>query len=60
LPGTLRAELLDSGTIVERSIHRDDLSRATATWMINSMRGWVPIEVDLSGVSGELDLDRLA
>jgi len=46
LPGTLRAELLDTGDLVERVVRRDDLPRVDAVWMVNSLRGWVPIEVD--------------
>ena len=45
LPGTLRAELLDAGTISEASLSVDDLPRASNIWMINSVRGWVPIDV---------------
>jgi len=43
LPGTFRAEMLDAGTIVERVVGRADLERASGTWMVNSVRGWVPI-----------------
>jgi len=45
LPGTLRAELLDLGTISERVVTIDDLQRATKLWMINSLRGWVPAQL---------------
>tara|TARA_B100000700_G_scaffold292023_1_gene351565 strand:- start:697 stop:2493 length:1797 start_codon:yes stop_codon:yes gene_type:complete len=43
LPGTFRAELLTAGTIVERVVSKADLDRAAAVWMVNSVRGWVPI-----------------
>ncbi len=46
LPGTQRAELLHCGTIVEHVVRREDLLRSTAIWQVNSVRGWVPIEVD--------------
>ena len=46
LPGTQRAELLDTGEVVERVVRREDLARVDAAWMVNSVRGWVPIEVD--------------
>ena len=46
LPGTQRAELLDTGEVVERVGRREDLARVDAAWMVNSVRGWVPIEVD--------------
>jgi para-aminobenzoate synthetase/4-amino-4-deoxychorismate lyase len=40
LPGVLRAELLRAGTIRERELSVADLERATALWVINSLRGW--------------------
>lgn len=43
LAGTFRAEQLDNGTVVERVVRRADLDRAETVWMINSVRGWVPI-----------------
>jgi len=43
LPGTFRAELLATGAVAERVVGRADLDRARATWMVNSVRGWVPI-----------------
>ncbi len=46
LPGTQRAELLDTGEVVERVVRREDLARVDSAWMVNSVRGWVPIEVD--------------
>ncbi len=42
LPGTLRAELLAGGAIAERRVSVDDLQAATALWLINSVRGWMP------------------
>lgn len=43
LAGTLRAELLAQGMIEERVLTMDDLTRATQIWLINSVRGWVPV-----------------
>ncbi|MFL5383060.1 MAG: aminodeoxychorismate synthase component I [Longimicrobiaceae bacterium] len=40
LPGVLRAELLRDGQIRERVLTVADLERATAVWVINSLRGW--------------------
>jgi len=40
LPGVLRGELLRDGTIRERVLTVADLERATAVWVINSLRGW--------------------
>jgi para-aminobenzoate synthetase/4-amino-4-deoxychorismate lyase len=42
LPGTFRAELLDSGSITERIITRDMLRAAEGIWLINSIRKWMP------------------
>ncbi len=43
LAGTLRAELLDRGEIRERVLTRADVRRAPRCWLINSVRGWVPV-----------------
>lgn len=40
LPGVLRAEPLREGRIRERALTPEDLHRATAVWVINSLRGW--------------------
>ena len=42
LPGTMRAEMLDRGEIIERVITVDALRRAGGGWLINSVRGSVP------------------
>lgn len=49
LPGTLRAELLARGEIEERIMHIDDLNSADRIFLINSVRGYVPIEVISGG-----------
>jgi para-aminobenzoate synthetase/4-amino-4-deoxychorismate lyase len=41
LAGTLRAELLEDGTLHERVLTRDEVTRATRLWLINSLRGWI-------------------
>ena len=43
LPGTFRAELLSQGVVQERVIGRSDLAKASRLFMVNSLRGWVPI-----------------
>jgi para-aminobenzoate synthetase/4-amino-4-deoxychorismate lyase len=42
LAGTFRAELLERGEIAERVVTLDDLNRADAVWLINSVRRWQP------------------
>ena len=46
LAGAMRAQLLASGTIAERVIHRSDLARATRLWLINSVREEVEVRLD--------------
>ncbi len=43
LPGVFRAELLASGELRERVLIPADLERAEWIWLINSLRGWVPM-----------------
>jgi branched-subunit amino acid aminotransferase/4-amino-4-deoxychorismate lyase len=45
LPGVYRAELLENGTIHERVITKEDLSRASRIWLINSLRGWIEVQL---------------
>lgn len=45
LPGTFREELLDAGDIEERVITKGDLQSVSAIWLINSVRGWVRVEL---------------
>ena len=45
LPGVYRAELLESGEIRERVITKDDLGRASNIWLINSLRGWIDVQL---------------
>jgi para-aminobenzoate synthetase/4-amino-4-deoxychorismate lyase len=40
LPGVLRGELLRGGTVREAVLTVADLERATAVWVVNSLRGW--------------------
>ncbi|MGB7990208.1 MAG: aminodeoxychorismate synthase component I [Candidatus Methylophosphatis roskildensis] len=51
LPGTLRAELLQQGEIVERVIHKSDLARAKSLWFINSVRGWLRADFDTAAAA---------
>jgi para-aminobenzoate synthetase/4-amino-4-deoxychorismate lyase len=45
LPGVMRQSLLDAGQLHEARIHLDELPRATSFALINSVRGWVPVEL---------------
>jgi para-aminobenzoate synthetase / 4-amino-4-deoxychorismate lyase len=43
LPGVLRARLLRENTIRQTTLNVQDLQRAEEVWLINSLRGWVPV-----------------
>ncbi len=45
LPGVLRQELLEQGTIAEQVLYPQDLQRAEEIWLINSVRGWLRAEL---------------
>lgn len=45
LPGTLREELLITKQIVEKTVMLDKLQQASNIWFINSVRGWVKVEL---------------
>jgi para-aminobenzoate synthetase / 4-amino-4-deoxychorismate lyase len=47
LPGVMRAELMARGEMVERVLTLDDLARAQSMWFINSVRGWIHVELDM-------------
>ncbi|MCQ8896867.1 chorismate-binding protein [Limnobacter humi] len=52
LAGVLRQALLQHNTIHEMSLRKNDLQRARAVWLINSLRGWIPVrEVVGQGVA---------
>ncbi len=45
LPGVMRAEGLASGLLREATLNAQDLLRADAAALINSVRGWLPIDL---------------
>jgi len=45
LPGTLRAELLEQGIVQERRLLLDEVRSAPRLWLINSVRGWIPVRL---------------
>ena len=53
LAGTYRNMLLEQGEIEERVIAVDELKGVEGLFLINSVRGWVPLELAGSGASGE-------
>ena len=53
LAGTFRNLLLEQGEIGERVIAVDELEGVEGLFLINSVRGWVPLELAGSGGSGE-------
>jgi para-aminobenzoate synthetase/4-amino-4-deoxychorismate lyase len=42
LAGTLRDQWIADGRLAERTLRPEDLVRAEAVWLINSVRGWMP------------------
>ena len=46
LPGTFRRNLLEQRKITEKVIHRSDMNEVSSMWMINSLRGWVPLRIN--------------
>ncbi len=45
LPGVFRRHLLEQGVIRERPIHRNEISQMRRIWLTNSLRGWIPVEI---------------
>jgi para-aminobenzoate synthetase/4-amino-4-deoxychorismate lyase len=46
LAGTMRAQLLSEGIIHEHVLTMTELYAATDLWLINSVRGWVPVRLE--------------
>lgn len=42
LPGTFRAELLETGAVSEARVTVEQLRSAARFWLVNSVRGWCP------------------
>ncbi|MEX0893760.1 MAG: aminodeoxychorismate synthase component I [Gemmatimonadota bacterium] len=43
LPGCYRAELVETGMVEESVLRAAELARADGVWLVNSVRGWVPV-----------------
>ena len=48
LAGSLRDSLLESGEITEQVVMLDDLKRASAIWVVNSVRKWRKVSLNWS------------
>ncbi|API93649.1 aminodeoxychorismate synthase component I [Virgibacillus pantothenticus] len=46
LPGTFRQHAIEKGMISEKIITIKDLESCSRIWLINSVRGWVPVTLD--------------
>jgi para-aminobenzoate synthetase/4-amino-4-deoxychorismate lyase len=45
LDGVMRRHLIRQGKVVERILTRQDLRRADRVFLINSLRGWIPVDL---------------
>ncbi|HUP89688.1 MAG TPA: aminodeoxychorismate synthase component I [Longimicrobiales bacterium] len=45
LPGVMREELIEHGTVIEQTIPVDQLKSARRLWFINSLRGWIEVRL---------------
>lgn len=45
LPGTFREKLMEDGKLTEKSIHLNELANYEQIWFINSVRGWVRVNL---------------
>ncbi len=45
LAGVFRAELLARGEVRERPVRVTDLERSSRIWLVNAVRGWVPVRL---------------
>ncbi|MFP3345543.1 aminotransferase class IV, partial [Halomonas sp. SIMBA_159] len=46
LAGTYREQLLEEGRIEPKVLKKDELDTFDAIWFINSVRGWMKVELD--------------
>jgi para-aminobenzoate synthetase / 4-amino-4-deoxychorismate lyase len=51
LPGIFRAELVASGAVVERVLLREDVTRASRLWLVNSLREWIDVDLQSAAVT---------
>lgn len=51
LAGCFRRELLERDLVVEEVVSLSELRDAERMWLVNSVRGWIPVELSRSGPS---------
>ena len=51
LAGCMREELLEAGEVEEEVVRIEDLARTTRIWLVNSVRGWVPVAITAPAAS---------
>ncbi len=49
LAGIFRAELIEQGRVGEAVLRPSDLGRARRIWLVNALRGWIPVARVLDG-----------
>ncbi|MCZ6854324.1 MAG: aminodeoxychorismate synthase component I [Gammaproteobacteria bacterium] len=47
LPGTFRAEMIDAGELLEKEIPMRDLTVDSEIYLLNSVRRWIPVQLDV-------------
>jgi para-aminobenzoate synthetase/4-amino-4-deoxychorismate lyase len=47
LAGTMRAKLLEAGEVEERIIYKEELSQARCIWLVNSVRSWIEVKLEM-------------
>lgn len=58
LPGTFRAEMIDAGELVEKEIPMGDLSVDSEIYLLNSVRRWIPAQLDAGSGEAQMTLGR--
>ena len=58
LPGVFRRYLLQSGQVEEAVLYREDIARADAVFLVNSVRGWITAELVAAAPTRRTDLQE--
>lgn len=59
LAGTYREALIEDGTIDEKKIMLDDIAKCAEIWLINSVRKWVPVHLNIRKLGIHHDFERM-